>query len=536
MIPELSKYAQHKPSLVNLSVEEENLAAIPFAVLERRVGKRIGKLELKGSKVLPDGTPVRVIWQVQGNNELGLPTEKDLDIFVALGVLTFQSNFSKTVTFTGRELARILNIKQVHGKYYQRLKLAMDRFIPLRFRALSATDKQEEVKWLNVFQEASFTLDRSTGRCTGSVTWTDKVIQSMDSGFFRLLDANRYMELDGITAKHLYRYLAVAFEKNDVVIIDARQLATEHLGIPTPPKYLSRLMQTLEPAFDQLISIDVLKSYHVVDTESWQIALYRHPEYVSESKTLMIEAAASPEMRRTQAMKALERAGVPARATGPATEAANSFKHFYAIQRAAGILEALRELGVMAHAALHTVRSALDQLPWSKEGQEILDLCEVAIEACREKQRAGQRLNNSGGLIMKLIRDPETRQKVVGEKQLEAWKQRFREQEEATMRQEREADQRSRVLEYERFRQDLAAQLFREIPDDRRRALRKEKFEILERQDRFMRLSPEMRDQEADEMIMADLAQTEAPPFERWEIRRSAGQAIFPFASGAQAG
>src|ERR1039457_3421951 len=151
--PHVTKH-NPKPALVNLSVEEENLAAIPFAVLERRVGKRVG------------------------NNELGLPTEQDLDIFVVLGVLTFRNNFAKTVTFSGREIARMLNIKSVHGRFYQRLKLAMDRFIPLRFRALTATDQQEEVKWSNVFQEASFLLDRETGRCTGSITWTDKLIQS----------------------------------------------------------------------------------------------------------------------------------------------------------------------------------------------------------------------------------------------------------------------------------------------------------------------------------------------------------------------
>src|ERR1700746_2324643 len=103
-----------KQSLMNLSVEEENLAAIPFAVLERRVGKRVSKIEINGSKVLPDGSRVRVVWQVQGNNELGLPTEQDLDIFVALGVLTFRNNFGKTVTFTGRAIARILDIRAVH--------------------------------------------------------------------------------------------------------------------------------------------------------------------------------------------------------------------------------------------------------------------------------------------------------------------------------------------------------------------------------------------------------------------------------------
>jgi len=54
--PPVKAKASPKTSLMNLSVEEENLAAIPFAVLERRVGKKIGKIEIKGKKVLPDGT------------------------------------------------------------------------------------------------------------------------------------------------------------------------------------------------------------------------------------------------------------------------------------------------------------------------------------------------------------------------------------------------------------------------------------------------------------------------------------------------
>jgi len=169
--------------MLNLSVEEENLAAIPFAVLERRVGKKVGKIEINGAKTLPDGTTMRVVWQVQGNNELGLPTEQDLDIFVALGTLTFRNDFAKTITFTGREIAKILGISAVHGKFYKRLKFAMDRFIPLRFRALTETGPREEVKWVNVFQEAGFSLNRATGRCTGSITWTDKLIQSIDAGF-----------------------------------------------------------------------------------------------------------------------------------------------------------------------------------------------------------------------------------------------------------------------------------------------------------------------------------------------------------------
>src|SRR5690606_2465193 len=108
----------------------------------RRVGRR-SRIEINGTKVLPDGTELHVSWQVQGNADLGLPTEQDLDIFIALGVLTFQNDFAKTITFSGREIAGILGIHSVHGKFYQRLKMAMDRFIPLRFRGIAASDRQE---------------------------------------------------------------------------------------------------------------------------------------------------------------------------------------------------------------------------------------------------------------------------------------------------------------------------------------------------------------------------------------------------------
>src|SRR5579863_10336409 len=322
-----------KPSLMNLSVEEENLAAIPFAVLERRVGKRVGKIEIRGSKTLPDGSTARVTWQVQGNNELGLPTEQDLDIFVALGVLTFRNDFGKTVTFTGREIARILGIGMVHGKFYKRLKLAMDRFIPLRFRALMENDQHEEVKWLNVFQEASFSLNRTTGRCTGSITWTDKLIQSINNGFFRVLDAGRYMELDGITAKHLYRFFAVAFEKTDLIVMDARKLAMEHVGILNPPHYFSRLMQTLEPAFDQLMRIQVLGSYHVISAEEWRIALHRHPSYVPERKSLMLQSAVCPELSRAHCQTVLEKAGFAYKASVAWSEGAETPEQLYALER-----------------------------------------------------------------------------------------------------------------------------------------------------------------------------------------------------------
>jgi hypothetical protein len=524
------KKSESKPSLLNLSVEEQNLASIPFAVLERRVGKTIGKLELNGTKTLPDGTEVRVVWQIQGNNELGLPTEQDLDIFVALGVITFQNNFQKTVSFTGREIAKILN-SNVHGKFYQRLKMAMDRFIPLRFRAITTTDRQEEVKWLNVFQEASFSLDRETGRCVGTVTWTDKLIRSMDSGFFRLLDAGRYMELDGITAKHMYRYLAVAFEKTDLLVVDTRTLATQNLGILNLPKYFSRLMQTLEPAFDQLIRLQILSSYHVVSGEDWKIALHRHPSYVPATQTLMLESpAGAPELQRAQLVKLLEKAGFTGKLTAMVLPEIPGKQDFYAIQRAVRLLEAMKEHEVLPHVAISLIRRALELHATEGEGRDLLDTTEMAIDVCRQKRESGQKLRNAGGFLVSFIKDEAIRRRLFSEDQETHAKSRFRQRELSMMRQEQQAEERLLILEYETFRQELAKQVWNELSEDKRRALSKQKLELLREQERFKRLPEDVRQQEAEELILQDLARTEAPPFDRWHLRYRAQQAILPFA------
>jgi hypothetical protein len=519
-----------RPSLLHLSVEEENLASIPFAVLERRVGRR-NRIEIQGTKVLPDGTELHVSWQVQGNNELGLPTEQDLDIFIALGVLTFQNDFAKTITFSGREIAGILGIQSVHGKFYQRLKMAMDRFIPLRFRGIAASDRQEDVKWLNIFQEASFSLDRETGRCIGSVTWTDRLIQSMNSGFFRVLDASRYMELDGITAKHLYRFLAVAFERTDLIVMDARKLATEHLGILNPPKYLSRLLQTLEPAFDQLIRIQVLGSYHVVDSQKWEITLHRHASYVPERKVLIApDSASSRELNQVCCRKKLEKAGLPEKLAGSYTQAAVTVEELYQLDRAARLLEALTEEGVLAHVALSLIRRALDDGAGTEEGIRFLDYCEMALDICRQKKHSRQNVRNLPGLLVKIARDPTAVPKIVSQDAIDANRAVYRQREAAVLAQQRLAEQKAVLSEYEQFREHAARAIFEDLPESSRTALRREKLAVLKQQGRLDKLEAAAREQEMDELICADIARKQVPPFEKWYARKRARQAVLPFA------
>ena len=144
----------------------------------------------------------------------------------------------------------------------------------------------------------------------------------------------------------------------------------------------------------------------------------------------------------------------------------------------------------------------------AQSGQEILDWCEIGLEHCRKKKEAGQQLKNAAGLIVKLVKDTETRERIVGRDGAESWIQRFRRREETWLRQEAETEQRNLIGEYERFRDQVARKALDDLSEERRRALRRDKAALLKQQDRFDRLAPEARDREVDELILRDLAVT----------------------------
>jgi hypothetical protein len=357
----------------------------------------------------------------------------------------------------------------------------------------------------------------------------------MDSGFFRLLDARRYMELDGITAKHLYRFLAVAFEKSDLVLMDARQLCREHLGILNPPKYLSRLMQTLEPAFEQLIRIQVLGSFHIVSSEQWRIALHRHTNYVPGRKTLALYGAGNdPEASRAFCEKLLQDAGFSQNATMTYCAGATTLRDFHSLERAARLLVALMEEEVLPHVAISLVRNALDLGPATPEGREVLDGCEIALEVCRQKKRSGQALKNAAGLLIKIIKDPSARSRIVPQDIERTLRESFRRREQFAERQQHELEEQALILEFEQVRESMAEAIFNDLADAKKARLRKEKADQLRQQERFQRLAPALQQAEIDAAIRQEIAKNELPPYEKWRLRKQAQQAVLPFIEPVQ--
>jgi hypothetical protein len=106
----------------------------------------------------------------------------------------------------------------------------------------------------------------------------------------------------------------------------------------------------------------------------------------------------------------------------------------------------------------------------------------------------------------------------------------FRRQQEIAERQHKEDMERSLILEYEHSRVEIAERLFQEMPDAKKAILRKQKGELLRQQDRFQRIPQDIQEREIDIAIVQEIARKEAPPYEKWRLRKQAQQAVLAFA------
>ena len=96
--------------------------------------------------------------------------------------------------------------------------------------------------------------------------------------------------------------------------------------------------------------------------------------------------------------------------------------------------------------------------------------------------------------------------------------------------QDKEDLERSLILEYEQFAHATGQSLFQDMPELKKAALRKQRAEALRQQERFQRIPPDVQEREIDAAIIQEIARQEAPPYEKWRIRKQAQQAVLAFA------
>lgn len=75
----------------------------------------------------------------------------------------------------------------------------------------------------------------------------------------------------------------------------------------------------------------------------------------------------------------------------------------------------------------------------------------------------------------------------------------------------------------------MPRQLMGEMAEVRRQVLLGQKLDELARQERFERMTDSSRRQEAESLLVQNIARAEVPGFDKWLLRRRARQSVMPF-------
>lgn len=251
--------------LVRVAFDEFNLATFPISVLDKKAQASHEPLVFH-DKISLNGETVERMWKVFPHPEKGFPGPIDDDVLMALLELTREQGGSKRVYFSRYDLLKRLGWP-INATYYTRLETSFKKLAAVRVEAINAFGDRSKKRFVNmgltVIQEWKLNSETRGGEKSSYVLWSDRIAESIHQELTRYLDATFYFEeLSSAIERRLFRYLDNIFDTKQLSAeLDVRNLAHEHLGISRQYKYLSQIMQRIEPALKTLIDKGYLQSW-----------------------------------------------------------------------------------------------------------------------------------------------------------------------------------------------------------------------------------------------------------------------------------
>lgn len=268
--------------LVRVALDEFNLATFPISVLDKKAQSSREPLVFQDT-ILWNGERIERMWKVFPHPEKGFPGPIDDDVLMALLELTREQGGAKKVYFSRYDLLKRL-AWPINASYYHRLAESFKKLAAVRVEAINAFGDRNKKRFVNMglsfIQEWKLNPETRGGERSSYVIWSDRIAESIHQELTRYLDASFYFdELTSPIERRLFRYLDNHFEgKQLTLVLNVRDLSHEHLGMSRQYRYISQIMQRLEPALNRFVE----KGY----LESWLLAgeslhLYKKPDFVS---------------------------------------------------------------------------------------------------------------------------------------------------------------------------------------------------------------------------------------------------------------
>jgi len=249
--------------------DEMNLIEYPITLLSKRHESEVKTLKFSDTIIGDNGKLIKREWTVTGSDEHGLPLAYDNDVLLALLALGKKQGFkSRKIFFSRYRLCRIMGWSPNKGPNYKRIEDTFKRFKGVSIYAKNAFWDNEKKGYatlgFGIIDDFSlFDSPRHTGQDTfpfSYVNLNEVMYESIKAGYIKSVDLKAYYRLESSITKRLYRYLdKKRYDGKRKFEINLFSLAETHLGLQKA-KYASQIKQQIEPAHEELIKADFLKS------------------------------------------------------------------------------------------------------------------------------------------------------------------------------------------------------------------------------------------------------------------------------------
>lgn len=273
-------HGRNASDLVRVAFDEFNLATFPISVLDKKAQSSKEPLQFNDT-ITWNGERVERMWKVFPHPEKGFPGPIDDDVMMALLELTREQGGSKKVFFSRYDLLKRLGWP-INATYYTRLETSFKKLAAVRVEAINAFGDRARKRFVNMgltfIQEWKLNSETRGGEKSSYILWSDRIADSINQELTRYLDASFYFEeLTSAIERRLFRYLDNYFDnKQFSLVLNVRDLSHEHLGVSRQYKYISQVMQRLEPALNTLVEKGYLESW-LLSGEN--LYVYKRPDF-----------------------------------------------------------------------------------------------------------------------------------------------------------------------------------------------------------------------------------------------------------------
>ena len=263
--------AKNKPeSTKEYSLREEmNFSDFPIARLGAR-DKRTAIVHEEWVGKAPERHYQK--WIAYASSALGLPTELAERVLVTLITIAHEQEFAKQTVFTVYRICKILGLA-INKNSYTAVENALYQLAGLTIISEEAFYSKREKKRITTktafhiieivwLRHVTDDLVPELPGENGYVVWNDVILSSMKAGYIKKLDGTVYFRLSSPLARTMYKMLDKQMHYRNSWEIDIFILASR-LGM-VKYKYPSKVIEKLQPAFDELIQDGFLESAEVV--------------------------------------------------------------------------------------------------------------------------------------------------------------------------------------------------------------------------------------------------------------------------------